>query len=116
MELPERPIRDYPTFWRYYLREHAKPRTRLLHLCGTGLALAALLALVLTGDPLFVLAALVAGYGPAWIAHFFVEKNQPATFSYPLWSLFSDFRMAWCWIRGQLNRELSKAGVAPSKG
>ena len=113
MASSERRIRNYSAFWRYYLREHAKPRTRLLHLCGTGLALTALLALVLTGDPLFLLAALFAGYAPAWIAHYFVEKNQPATFTYPLWSLFSDFRMAWYWAAGRLNRELSKAGVRP---
>ena len=60
------------------------------------------------------LAALAGGYGPAWIAHFIVEKNRPATFSYPFWSLVSDFRMAWCWTRGSLGRELEKAGVAMS--
>ena len=113
MALLERRIRDYSAFWRYYLREHAKPRTRLLHLCGTALALVALFFLVLTGDPLFLLVAVVAGYGPAWLAQYLVEKNHPATFRYPLWSLFSDSRMAWCWASGRLNRELHKAGVRP---
>ena len=62
----------------------------------------------------YFLAALAGGYGPAWLAHFFVEKTRPATFTYPLWSLVSVFRMVWCWISGKLARELEKAGVVAS--
>jgi hypothetical protein len=104
-------IARYAEFWPYYLREHAGPRTRAVHFFGTGLALLALFAFVLTGRWLWLTLAPFAGYGPAWIGHFFIEKNKPATFQYPLWSLVSDFRMFFIWLGGGLDRELKKAGV-----
>lgn len=105
-------ITTYREFWPYYLREHAKPRTRAIHYVGTALAIASLAAAIVTGNPWLLIVMLFAGYGPAWIGHFFIEHNKPATFAYPLWSLFSDFRMAFTWVTGGLGRELSKAGVA----
>ena len=106
-------IKTYSDFWPYYLQQHSRPQTRAIHFLGTGLAVFSILALIVTFNPWFVPLALVAGYGPAWIGHFFVEKNRPATFTYPLWSLFSDFRMAWDWLSGTLSEELHKAGVTP---
>ena len=105
------PIRRYSEFWPYYLREHAKPETRGLHYVGTGLATAALIAALAARKWQLLPLALLAGYGPAWIAHFVVEKNRPATFRYPLWSLASDYRMAFAWITGGLGAELMKAGI-----
>ena len=105
------PITHYRDFWPYYLREHAKPGTRALHYVGTGLATATLLGGFASRRWWLVALALLAGYGPAWIAHFFVEKNRPATLTYPLWSLVSDYRMAWSWLTGRLPRELAKADV-----
>ena len=105
-------ITTYRDFWPYYLREHAKPRTRAIHYVGTALATASLVVAIVTENPWFLIVMLFAGYGPAWIGHFFIEHNKPATFTYPLWSLFSDFRMAFVWATGGLGRELSKAGVS----
>lgn len=104
-------IKTYEEFWPYYLREHAKSATRSLHFAGTGAAIVLFIAAVIAGNPWLVLVALVAGYGPAWAGHFFVENNRPATFTYPLWSLGSDFRMFWCWMSRSLDDELKKAGV-----
>ncbi|WP_339714644.1 DUF962 domain-containing protein [uncultured Sneathiella sp.] len=104
-------IATYEEFWPYYLREHSEPTGRQLHYLGTTLALASLLAAIIFQQPWLILLALVSGYGPAWIAHFFIEKNRPATFTYPLWSLYSDFRMYFYWLRGKLPAELKKASV-----
>ena len=104
-------ILTYREFWPYYLREHARPATRAMHYCGTLAATAIALAAMAAGRPLLVAIALVAGYGPAWIAHFAVERNRPATFLYPLWSLASDYRMLFLWLSGRLAGELAKAGV-----
>lgn len=105
-------LQSYEEFWPYYLREHGKPATRTLHFAGTSAALVLVLLGLLTGSFWLIILALVAGYGPAWVGHFFIEKNRPATFTYPLWSLISDFRMFWCWITGKLDEELDKAGVS----
>jgi len=105
-------ISSYDEFWRFYLHEHANPKTRLWHIAGTGAACVFLLAAIVTYRFEFLIAAFIAGYGPAWIAHVGIEKNRPATFRYPLWSLVADFRMTFAWVRGGLDRELERAGVA----
>lgn len=86
-----RAITRYADFWPYYLREHAKAQTRALHYAGTMLTFAALAEGIWLSSWWF-LAIPLAGYGFAWAAHFGVEKNRPATFTYPLWSLVSDYR------------------------
>ncbi len=101
--------RSFGEFWPFYLREHSMPRTRALHYAGTSLVVAIAIFALLTGRWLWLTAIPVAGYGLAWIAHFKVERNRPATFTYPLWSLAADFKMWWLWLTGRLQPELDKA-------
>ena len=102
---------SYAEFWPFYLAEHGKSSTRNLHFLGTGLALTFLVLALVLWNPWLLLAAVVSGYFFAWIGHFFVENNRPATFTHPLWSLISDFRMFFVWITGRLPAELEKADV-----
>jgi hypothetical protein len=104
-------IETYHEFWPFYLRQHAKHDTRLWHIVGTGASSVLLVASLVTFSYQLFIAALVAGYGPAWVAHFAIEKNHPATFRYPVWSLISDYRMTAAWLTGKLDRELAEAGV-----
>jgi hypothetical protein len=101
-------LSSYEEFWPYYVSEHMEPVTRRLHVLGTTLVLAALAAAVLL-DPLWLLAAPLAGYSFAWAGHFFFEHNRPATFTYPLWSLRADFRMFRLTLLGRMGPELARA-------
>ena len=74
----------FAEFWPFYLREHSRPRTRALHYVGTSLVVGIAAFAVVTGRWGMLLAMPVAGYFFAWLAHFTVEKNRPATFTYPL--------------------------------
>jgi hypothetical protein len=104
-------IQTYRAFWPFYLAEHSKPATRALHYAGTAFVFAALAAAIATRDWWLLLLMPVAGYGFAWAAHFFVERNRPATFTYPFWSLASDLRMFFVWLSGGLSGELRKYNV-----
>jgi hypothetical protein len=103
---------SFAEFWPFYLREHSKAATRALHYVGTTLVILCLIAGIATGRTLLFWMMPVAGYFFAWLAHFTIERNRPATFTYPLWSLAADFVMYGCWITGRLRRELTRAGVA----
>ena len=104
-------FKSFAEFWPYYLSEHAKPTTRALHFTGTGAGLLLFLLGLISGNYWLLLVALICGYGPAWGGHFFVEKNRPATFRYPLWSLIADFRMFFFFITGRLGNELRRHGI-----
>ena len=98
----------FEEFWPYYVSEHLGETTRRLHFVGTVLVLICLAAAVLV-SLWFIPAAFVAGYGFAWVGHFFFEKNRPATFTYPLWSLRGDFRMFRLTLLGRMEGELERA-------
>ncbi len=102
-------IGSFADFWHYYLREHSRPATRALHYVGTSLVVALAVYALVTARWLLFLAIPVAGYFFAWVGHFGIEKNRPATFTYPLWSLGADFKMWWLWLTGRLGREIERA-------
>jgi hypothetical protein len=84
---------SFAEFYPHYLREHAHPACRRLHFAGTTLVLLCLMTALWTGNAWWILGAPLAGYGFAWIGHFFFERNRPATFRHPLYSLAGDFAM-----------------------
>ncbi|OPB98901.1 hypothetical protein BAS10_04315 [Elizabethkingia meningoseptica] len=89
----EHKIDNYKDFYQFYLNEHRNSTCRILHFTGTALVFA-LLFYSLFSERYYLLWFLpVVGYAFAWIGHAFFEKNKPATFTYPLWSLISDFKL-----------------------
>ena len=95
-------IETYREFWPFYLQEHSCKATKQLHILGTLLGLACAIYLGATDRWAWLPLSLVFGYGFAWYSHFFIQKNRPATFRYPLWSFISDFRMMWHYLTGRL--------------
>lgn len=85
--------RSFSEFYPHYLEEHGQRGTRTLHFIGTLLVFVTLVYAIVTRHWLFLLLLPVFGYGFAWLGHFGVEHNRPATFRHPLYSLAGDFRM-----------------------
>lgn len=82
---------SFADFYPYYLSEHRTPTCRRLHFIGTALVLAVLVLAIALRNAWLLIAVPVAGYGFAWIGHFFFDRNRPATFSHPFYSLIGDF-------------------------
>jgi hypothetical protein len=95
-------FKSFSDFWPYYLGEHSKPGTRLLHCVGTLAAVGVVVAMIVLGKWWLFPLALVPGYVLAWVGHFFVEKNRPATFKHPLWSFMGDWKMLGLMLTGRL--------------
>ncbi|AKT43196.1 DUF962 domain-containing protein [Chondromyces crocatus] len=104
----ERRIENFEEFWPFYVREHAKRDTRRLHFVGTTVAMGCLAAGLLAKKPGLLALVPLVGYGPAWIAHFFVENNRPASFKYPGWSFKADLVMWSKMVRGRMDEEVSR--------
>ena|SRR5436190_20118988 len=100
--MTERAFKSFADFWPYYLNEHRKSATRVLHCVGTLVAIAFVILVIAKGKWWLFPLALVPGYGLAWIGHFFIEKNRPATFTYPLWSFMGDWKMLALTLTGKL--------------
>jgi hypothetical protein len=84
---------SFREFYPYYLGEHANRTCRRLHVVGSTLVLACLAMAIATLNAWWLLGMPLAGYGFAWVGHFFFERNRPATFTHPLWSLMGDWVM-----------------------
>jgi hypothetical protein len=100
--------KTFEEFWPYYVKEHAQKSTRTTHAVGTILALSAVGAALLTRKKKYLALAPIAGYGFAWASHFFIEKNRPATFTYPRWSLMGDFVMLKKVLEGTMDEEVER--------
>lgn len=114
--MPEKSARRFETFrdfWRFYVSEHASRLNRRLHVGGTAAAL--ILAVFAMHTAWLWLLVPVVGYGPAWIGHFLVERNRPATFRYPLWSLLADLKMMALTLLGKMGSEIERAKSSPAK-
>jgi hypothetical protein len=109
-------IRSFEEFWPYYVAQHRHPTTRALHFLGSSLVLLAGLLGALLSPAYFALMPF-AGYAFAWIGHFFFERNRPATFEYPLWSLRGDARMYRLMLLGRMAPELERSELLfPARG
>jgi hypothetical protein len=102
-------IKSFEEFWPHYVADHSLPATRALHLAGTTVALACAAALVAKGKWKLLPLALIPGYGAAWVGHFFVERNKPASFKYPLWSFIADYKMVALMLTGKMDAEVERA-------
>lgn len=80
-------------FYPHYLAEHQNKNCRLLHVIGTTLFFYFLLVAMWSADFFWLIFCPLCGYGFAWAGHFYFEKNKPATFQYPLFSLMADFKL-----------------------
>lgn len=97
----EKKYKTLKEFYPYYLEEHQNPTCRVLHFIGTGLVFGILISSLIFGNYLWLISIPFVGYGFAWIGHFFFEKNKPATFQYPGFSLASDFLLFFDLLTGK---------------
>ena len=103
---------SFEAFWPFYLSQHSNRTNRGLHLFGTSLAWVAAIGLCLRGAGAWAPLCLVPAYALAWVGHFVIEKNRPATFTYPAWSFRGDHRMLRLFLLGRLGNELVRNGLA----
>ncbi|AIR91677.1 DUF962 domain-containing protein [Pseudomonas cremoricolorata] len=96
-------FQSFKEFYPYYLDEHRDRTCRRLHFVGTTLVIALLAYAIGSGNWAVLLAVPLAGYGFAWAGHLFFEKNRPATFTYPFYSLIADFAMFRDILRGKVS-------------
>lgn len=98
----ETEYRSFAEFYPFYLSQHANRTCRRLHFAGSLLVLAVIVYVFITGEFVWLLALPVIGYGFAWLGHFAFEKNRPATFTYPLYSLRGDWVMFFQMLTGKI--------------
>ncbi|HTJ62985.1 MAG TPA: DUF962 domain-containing protein [Alphaproteobacteria bacterium] len=101
--------KTFRAFWPHYLRAHRDPGCRRLHYLGSTGALVGIVAAIATLNPLWFLTGMAFAYAMAWVGHFTMEGNRPATFGNPVWSLIGDIRMYLLWLTGRLDAEMAAA-------
>ena len=98
----EKQYKSFRDFYPYYLSEHTNPTCRVLHFIGSSIVLAALAIAIVTRNAWWFAVMPLAGYGFAWVGHFFFEKNRPATFTYPMYSFAGDWVMYFQLLAGKI--------------
>lgn len=96
-------------FYLFYLTEHSNAANRTLHFIGTSFVIFIVFGGIFLADFRIILFIPLVGYGFAWVGHFFIEKNRPATFTYPVYSFLSDFIMFWHILTNQIDKKLEEA-------
>ncbi|MEE2787479.1 MAG: DUF962 domain-containing protein [Myxococcota bacterium] len=104
---------SFPEFWPFYVGEHRDPRNRALHYLGTTGVIGLMIAAIVVGPWWLATLLPVCGYGFAWFGHFVIERNRPATFLYPRWSLLADFKMYGLAITGRMRGEVIRLYGSP---
>ena len=93
--MSEERFKSFEEFYPFYLSEHSFKINKILHFIGTTILIAVLVYALVTAQYKLIWLCPLVGYSFAWIGHFIFEKNRPATFKYPLYSLRGDFVMWW---------------------
>ena len=101
-------VSNFTDFWPEYVRAHSQLGTRVIHLAGTLAGWTLLLAAIALRHWWWVAVALLVSYALAWISHFFVEHNRPATFEHPLWSWWADQKMVALMLAGKMEDEVRR--------
>lgn len=96
-------FKSFSDFYPYYLQEHSNIICRKCHFLGTCGVVALLVLFFFTGNPVLLWFIPVLGYGLSWVGHFVYEKNRPATFKHPFYSLMGDFKMFWDILSGRVS-------------
>jgi len=99
--MTDKKFKSLKEFYPFYLTEHQNLTSRILHFIGTALVVLLFITAMLFHNFQFLIAIPFVGYGFAWVGHYFFEKNKPATFQYPLFSLASDFILFWDLLSGK---------------
>lgn len=103
-------FQSFAEFYPYYLSEHTDPRCRALHYMGSTLVIALLVFAIVTGRYATLWLLPIVGYGFAWFGHFFIERNRPATFQYPLYSFLGDWVMLKDFLLGRFKEGFQGSG------
>lgn len=89
-------------FYPFYLCQHRNRACRRLHFIGTSCVVLLFALAIGLLNPWLLMLVLPVGYGFAWVGHLAFEKNKPATFGYPVYSLVADWVLWWEIATGKL--------------
>ena len=94
--------KTFKEFWPFYLGEHAKPATKAIHFWGTSFGMCFFLYFIFLSQWAYLPIVIVLIYGPLFLSHTFIEKNKPATLTYPFFSILGDLKMWWLILTRQI--------------